>query len=151
MWSVLGRLQRRSDNPQELQQNHRNILYLQNITQDFQNTWHCRIFLQSGTRETFHEQEYVYFPVQRRNVGMRQEELSFLSHAPIGSLCSLSSFSHNGGFNTKRSLIKRREAALQASTEPSVPFLHTSAIQQYTNTSSACVSCEFFTKNASQV
>ena len=55
---------------------------------------------------------------------MRQEELSFLSHAPIGSLCSLSSFSHNGGFNTKRSLIKRREAALQASTETSVPFLH---------------------------
>ena len=46
-----------------------------------------------------------------------------MSHPPIGSLCSLSSFSHNGGFNTKRSLIKRREAVLQASTEPCVPFL----------------------------
>ena len=42
--------------------------------------------------------------------------------------CPLS-LSHDGGFNTKRSLIKRREAALQASTEPSVPFLHTSAIR----------------------
>ena len=46
-----------------------------------------------------------------------------MSHPPIGSLCSLSSISHNGGFNTKRSLIKRREAVLQASTEPCVPFL----------------------------
>ena len=46
-----------------------------------------------------------------------------MSHPPIGSLCSLSSFSHNGGFNKKRSLIKRREAVLQASTEPCVPFL----------------------------
>ena len=61
---------------------------------------------------------------------MSREYVYFLSHAPTGSLCSLSSFSHNGGFNTKISLIKRREAALQASTEPSVPFLHTSAIRQ---------------------
>ena len=29
---------------------------IQNITQDSQNAWHCRIFLQSGTREKFHEQ-----------------------------------------------------------------------------------------------
>ena len=61
---------------------------------------------------------------------MSREYVYFLSHAPTGSLCSLSSFSHNGGFNTKRSLIKRREAALQASTEPSVPFLHTSAFRR---------------------
>ena len=55
---------------------------------------------------------------------MSREYVYFLCLAPTGSLFSLSSFSHNGGFNTKRSLIKSRGAALQASTEPSVPFLH---------------------------
>ena len=75
--------------------------------------------------------EYVYFPVQRRNVG-----ISSLSHPHIGSLCSLPSIPLSQlRVNTTREVSpKRKEAALQASTDPCVTFLYTSAIRHLAST-----------------
>ena len=65
--------------------------------------------------------EYVYFPVYRRNVGMRPGALQLLesfpdrlTRQPSVLICEV--------LIHKRSLTKRREAALQASSEPCVPF-----------------------------
>ena len=67
---------------------------------------------------------------------MRQEVLGFLSHAPIGSLCSLGSLRSLPVISHVRFITKEKPNQKQRSCPPSQqrtlrPFPYTSAIRQY--------------------